>query len=74
MTPVGTRHAVAWTLDVVTVRHTGVAASWCPLCGTCTCPREDNPRSTRHGERLECGEACPLHGVDSTHEEGPVEE
>lgn len=40
---------------------TGIAATWCPVHGDCTCPwgddnyfREENP-------------ACPLHGPSSTH-------
>lgn len=45
-------------------QHTGWAASWCPVCGDCSCPRyasgerlEDDPRS----------EHCPLHGFRSSH-------
>lgn len=42
---------------------TGIAAGWCPNCGTCTCPRNDR------GERIPEAEsaACPLHGVDTKH-------
>lgn len=39
------------------VACTGVAASWCPVCGTCICNRAaglDDPR-------------CPLHGPGSPH-------
>jgi hypothetical protein len=38
---------------------TGVAASWCPICGTCTCPidRDQEPPV----------ETCPLHGARSNH-------
>src|SRR5262245_50880311 len=41
---------------------TGIAASWCPLCGDCVCPRAES------GDRLERGDAaCPLHREGSTH-------
>lgn len=42
--------------------HTGISATWCPLCGTCTCPdREDgNGRTLDHP-------GCPLHSHDRTH-------
>jgi hypothetical protein len=34
-------------MDAPPPRCTGVAASWCPVCGDCTCARHDN------GERVE---------------------
>lgn len=40
---------------------TGVAASWCPVHGDCTCPYdEDNGRD--HSDFH-----CPLHGDHSAH-------
>lgn len=72
MTPVGTRHAVAWTLTLVT-SHTGIAASWCPVCGACTCPWALDWRGLPCKPDRGSDPRCPLHGLDSTHEEGPVE-
>lgn len=49
---------------VALAAHTGWAASWCPVCGDCSCPRHEN------GERLEDdprSEHCPLHGFRSKH-------
>lgn len=43
--------------------HTGIAASWCPICGNCTCPRwPDGERKEADGDP-----ACPLHGMASLH-------
>jgi len=42
---------------------TGIAASWCPNCGTCNCPRSE------YGERNDDNPACPLHGAESRHAE-----
>ena len=42
---------------------TGIAAQWCPNCGTCTCPHGDN------GERTRDRATCPLHGPESRHAE-----
>lgn len=39
---------------------TGVAASWCPRCGDCTCP-------DRGGYLPEYSSSCPLHALDSPH-------
>lgn len=39
----------------------GLAAQWCPNCGTCNCPDGDD------GERTFDGNDCPLHGVASKH-------
>lgn len=41
---------------------TGMAASWCPLHGSCTCPRD------AHGFREGCP-TCPLHSDTSKHAE-----
>lgn len=41
---------------------TGIAASWCPRCGTCTCPFE------KHGDNP----TCPLHAENSTHADDGV--
>lgn len=41
---------------------TGVAASWCPRCGDCTCKRGD-------GDLEQTNPRCPLHGADSHHVE-----
>lgn len=47
---------------------TGVAASWCPRCGDCNCPRNND------GERMAESDDCPLHGSSSQHAiEQPVE-
>ena len=40
---------------------TGIAAQWCPNCGTCDCPRDDSGECTR--DRA----TCPLHGDESRH-------
>lgn len=42
---------------------TGIAASWCPVHGDCTCPRADG------GEPLDGLDAngCPLHDFASSH-------
>lgn len=42
---------------------TGIAAQWCPNCGTCNCPLDHN------GERTRDRATCPLHGVESRHAE-----
>lgn len=42
---------------------TGVAASWCPLHGDCTCPRDEDG-GFGHGRN---GPTCPLHAAGSTH-------
>jgi len=46
---------------------TGVAATWCPVCGDCTC-----------GDRTEFAHVidesgCPLHAADSGHAEQPAD-
>ena len=57
----------------------GVAASWCPSCGDCTCPRQDaggpvvltaGPAAIgRLGAKTYAlhNPSCPHHGTASTH-------
>lgn len=73
MTPHHTR-AVAAMLSPAPC--TGFAASWCPVCGHCTCPRDkDGGLPARpDGEGRAWSASCPLHGATSTHAEGQVEE
>jgi len=44
--------------------HTGIAATWCPICGDCACPY-------RYGYaflgRTRDDPNCPLHGTNTTH-------
>ena len=42
---------------------TGISAGWCPVCGDCTCPRDDTDT------REEQSDNCPLHGTVSSHGE-----
>lgn len=42
---------------------TGLTASWCPLCGDCTCPRDTS------AERTLTDDGCPLHAFWSDHAE-----
>ena len=45
---------------------TGIAATWCPVHGDCTCPHcDDNP----YADRTLTDESCPLHSSSSTHGE-----
>ena len=41
-------------------RHTGIAAQWCPECGTCTC-KEPRWRAENYDPD------CPLHAASSPH-------
>lgn len=43
---------------------TGIAASWCPIHGTCSCPRDAS------GE-IKASESCTLHASSSQHGEQP---
>lgn len=45
---------------------TGIGASWCPVHGDCTCPRNDD------GEALDGLDdpSCPLHSLTSRHGDG----
>lgn len=44
------------------IECTGAAASWCPVCGDCSCPRD--PRTMEVESTLD---ACSLHGSASKH-------
>jgi hypothetical protein len=55
---------------------TGVAASWCPRCGDCTCPREadgsfvlEYPDGPGGRSVQVYAVACPLHNPQSDHAE-----
>jgi hypothetical protein len=41
---------------------TGIAASWCPVCGDCSCPYEVGIGRLNMDDR-----DCPLHAHDSLH-------
>ena len=45
---------------------TGIAAGWCPNCGTCTCPEDPDTHEVdiRDGH---CDPDCPLHSMASPH-------
>lgn len=63
----------------MTGQCSGVAASWCPRCGDCTCPKhEDGEPIERTVEPANIGrpwpivarvasDDCPLHGTESQH-------
>lgn len=44
--------------EPLTVECTGLAASWCPFHGDCTCPEPEDEKSDWD---------CPLHGELSEH-------
>lgn len=44
-----------------TITCTGIAASWCPIHGDCTCPEPEDRKDH---------EGCPLHGRESNHPDG----
>lgn len=71
MMPCATRAAIARFLSPPL--HTGIAASWCPVCGKCTCPRHDDGSRVFGVDGTVWSEACPLHGAAGKHAEGPVE-
>lgn len=48
-------------------RCTGIAASWCPLHGECTCPRGPDGAIPEGGLN---DPSCPLHATTSLHAEG----
>lgn len=52
--------------DVCGKECSGVAATWCPVHGTCTCGLRPN------GEPTFCDSACPLHSSTSDHA-GPTD-
>lgn len=46
---------------------TGLAATWCPVCGDCTCPIDAN--GERQDEVYGGNLGCPLHDPTSCHAE-----
>lgn len=48
---------------------TGLAASWCPIHGDCTCPN----RAGIEGSPTLNDPNCPLHSPMSTHAEPPLD-
>jgi hypothetical protein len=52
---------------------TGIAATWCPLHGDCSCPREEDGSPVMfhgpfgHGSQVVHDDDCPLHGTGSLH-------
>lgn len=46
---------------------TGLAASWCPNCGDCTCPVVVEEDGTTGWPDARDDPACGLHGAASTH-------
>lgn len=50
---------------------TGIAASWCPNCGSCTCARNEDGTNAEAdpGDTM-----CPLHAFDSKHADSPATE
>lgn len=74
------------TLRIEYRRHTGLSASWCPICGDCICPR--NPWDDTEPAIMDWGEPqwwsgrqpvcvvthpeCPLHAAASKHEDGAI--
>lgn len=51
--------------DRVDVTCTGLAATWCPIHGDCSCPRDDIGQIDFSGL-----DGCLLHDVSSTHCDG----
>lgn len=49
------------------VECTGISASWCPVCGDCTCPRDEDGGCMQDGFDVVEDSECPLHGMQSTH-------
>lgn len=45
---------------------TGLTATWCPNCGSCTCPPHPDPQHFN-------ADCCPLHSSDSRHGESDTE-
>lgn len=45
------------------MRCTGVAASWCPVHGDCTCPEPETPTASKSFD----DPSCPLHSSSSSH-------
>lgn len=53
---------------------TGLAASWCPVHGDCTCPRREDgePIPADEGGYDLAAPGCPLHDEASSHAAGAV--
>ena len=49
-------------------RCTGVTATWCPVCGDCSCPIGDDSVPTFNDPD------CPLHGQESLHGNAMLED
>lgn len=50
------------------VKCTGIAATWCPICGDCTCPERGHDVRDVGGRDFSAGEGtCPLHRTDGRH-------
>lgn len=47
---------------------TGIAASWCPVHGNCSCPRDEEGARTENRSGVD----CPLHGLASNHGDAEV--
>ncbi len=56
----GAQWLMDWLDRTEPVRCTGVSASWCPVCGDCSCKEPEESRSD---------DDCPLHGMTSRHAE-----
>lgn len=54
-----------------TDQHTGWSASWCDICGDCTCPKGEDgePEVDYHASSIDVvhDDNCPLHGTNSEH-------
>ena len=46
----------------------GVSTSWCPNCGDCSCPRNEDGGFPEGQDDPN----CPLHAPDSPHADGPT--
>lgn len=61
------------------MKHTGIAASWCPVCGDCICPKNEEGEplifESETPVPLACPKKtyvvhdpyCPIHGDESDH-------
>ena len=70
-------HAGHELVEARDVEHTepctGIAATWCPNCGDCSCPVEidDDGQVEVQFDDLHADARCPLHGLVSTHAGNP---
>jgi hypothetical protein len=53
-------HGMARDARDLAADHTGISASWCPTCGSCTCPDRETTGDLND-------DACLLHGLRSVH-------